>query len=94
MALHGGRLIVTGTPSTGLSFAHVDGRRYGAAPPPDGERARRSTCAEEAMSALRNLGFTPAQARAAVAEALAHVGADASFEPLLRRALAACRRIV
>jgi Holliday junction resolvasome RuvABC DNA-binding subunit len=44
------------------------------------------------MSALSNLGFKPADARAAVERAAAHVCADAGLEELVRASLRECSR--
>jgi len=39
---------------------------------------------DDAVAALRGTGFTAGQARAAVAAAASHVGADATLEALIR----------
>jgi hypothetical protein len=82
-ALHDGKLIINGTASTNLTFLHADGRPYGTPPP--------SAMADDVRVALRSMGFTPGEARAAVDAALPHVGAGASVESLLREALRALR---
>ena len=53
----------------------------GAAPPP------RGTTAADALSALANLGFRPAEASAAVNAAQDELGGDASLDALVRLAL-------
>jgi Holliday junction DNA helicase RuvA len=53
----------------------------GALPTPDG------TAAAEAVSALTNLGYTPAQASAAVAAAMQELGDGADTAKLIRRGL-------
>ena len=49
---------------------------------------------EEARMALTGLGFRPAEASAAVAEATLQISASATLEHLVRAALVACRRYV
>jgi len=82
-AIHDGRLIVTGTISSGLKFTHDDGRPYGAPPvaPP----------IPEAIAAVRKLGFTAAEARAAVTFAASHMGSGASVVEVIRAALRSLR---
>jgi hypothetical protein len=82
-AIHEGRLIVTGKVSTGLAFAHDDGRPYGAPPA--------ATLAADAIGALVRLDFTVAEARAAVKIAASHVGPAAPVLELIRAALKATR---
>jgi Holliday junction DNA helicase RuvA len=53
----------------------------GAAPAPVGSHA------QDAISALLNLGFRPAEASAAVAKAQGELGADAGLDALVRAAL-------
>jgi hypothetical protein len=72
-----------GTVSTGLDFRHTDGRLYGTTPPVSVD--------DDVRHALRTLGFTPGEARAAVDAARSHVGADAGVESLLREALRSLR---
>lgn len=52
----------------------------GSAPP-------RGSAAQDALSALANLGFKPAEASAAVAAAVEDLGADATLDALVRLAL-------
>jgi hypothetical protein len=92
-AVHAGRLVITGS-APALTFTHDDGRPYGApfasvAPPP--RSAPPSPLRADAIDALRRLGFTLPESRAAVATALSHVGGDAAIEDVLRRALIATR---
>ena len=87
-----GRLVVRGAVSTGLTFTHADGRAYGAPPLPPIATSTTSDATDDAVAALRGLGFTIAQARRAVAEATSHGGPDAPLEDVLRRALAVCWR--
>jgi hypothetical protein len=82
-ALHRGRLVITGRPGA-LGFAHADGRPWGAPPPAPGP-----PFLDELRQGLRRLGLTPAEARAAVEAAHAHVGAGDPPEAWVRAALAA-----
>ena len=52
-----------------------------------GSPAPRGGAAQDALSALANLGFKPAEASAAVAAAVAYLGADATLDALVRLAL-------
>jgi Holliday junction DNA helicase RuvA len=52
-----------------------------------GSPAPRAGAAVDALSALANLGFRPADASAAVNAALDDLGADASLDALVRLAL-------
>ncbi|MES2147295.1 MAG: Holliday junction branch migration protein RuvA [Pseudomonadota bacterium] len=52
-----------------------------------GAAAPRGTAAHDALSALANLGFKPAEASAAVAAATQELGADATLDALVRLAL-------
>ena len=52
-----------------------------------GSPAPREGAAQDALSALANLGFKPADASAAVAAAVADLGADATLDALVRLAL-------
>ncbi len=51
-----------------------------------------SEVCEDAVSALINLSFPKARARAAVSTAAAHVGANAPLEEIVRRALRELRQ--
>ena len=60
------------------------------APGLGGQRSRRrarTTAAQDALSALANLGFKPAEASAAVAAASEELGPDATLDALVRLAL-------
>lgn len=82
-AIHVGRLILTGTISSGLTFTHDDGRPYGAPP--------LASAVTDAIASVRELGFTGAEARAAVTVAASHVEPGASVVELIRAALKALR---
>ena len=60
-AIHEGRLLVEGTPSTGLTFRHADGTAYGASPSPASADAR-----AKAFHALRQMGLRESEARHAL----------------------------
>ena len=76
-ALHDGRLRITGEAPARLTFAHGDGRPWGAPPPPD--------LAADACSALRNLGYRATDAARAIATV--HVGNQPTVQDLVRAAL-------
>jgi hypothetical protein len=86
-AVHEGRLIVEGKPSTGLTFRHADGTIYGKKPVPS-----TTANAADAFLALKTLGYKEKEARFAITKVLAHVGQAAGLEELIRRGLAALRR--
>jgi Holliday junction DNA helicase RuvA len=65
----------------GLSVPAADAAKAAAAAPSDGNAAA------EAISALSNLGYNPAQANAAVAAALREMGDKADTAGLIRRGL-------
>lgn len=81
-AIHEGRLNVTGAISSGLTFTHDDGRPYGAPP---------TASMPDAIAAVRKLGFTAAEARAAVTFAESHVGPAAPVVEVIRAALKSLR---
>jgi len=83
-ALHAGRLVAQGTPSSGLRFRHADGTAYGRAPSPE-----LSDAGAKAFTALRGLGFPEKIARSAVTHALSSLPHSATAEQLLRAALEA-----
>ncbi len=69
-------------PALSVAGMHLPGGAFGAAGgPPHGNAAA------EAMSALSNLGYQPAQASAAVAVAMKELGEDADTAKLIRRGL-------
>ncbi len=78
--IHEGRLLVEGTPSTGLTFRHADGTAYGASPSPMSADAR-----AKAFRALTQMGFRESQAK----HALTRVPIDdaMTLESLLRPTL-------
>jgi hypothetical protein len=87
-AVHEGRLVIRGRVSSGLTFAHADGRTYGTpAAEAVAEAVADAPVIGEAVSALRNLELTSSQARSAVAEIASHVGPNASVDTLVFAAL-------
>src|SRR6187399_1608885 len=78
-AAHDGSLIITGTPASGLSFAHADGTPYGGAVRPAVADAR-----AKAFQALVGMGFREAEANRALARIPHSVS---SLEQVIRRAL-------
>ena len=80
---HGGRLIIEGRVSTGLSFMHADGSSYGVAT----VDAKVSSDVALLFGALKKMGFTDSQARMGAEAAKPHVGAG--LETALVKALAA-----
>jgi len=83
--LHQGRLVIGGAPGA-LTFAHADGRPWGAPPAEPGAGVRDEVC-----SGLRGLGFRPREVADAIAKAAAHVSKSAPLEEWLRAALRATR---
>jgi holliday junction DNA helicase RuvA len=75
----------------GLSVAALNGSTAmatgGGKPQPAGVAAPQDTAAAEAMSALTNLGYQPAQAAQAVAVAMGELGDAADTAKLIRRGL-------
>ncbi|HWP06650.1 MAG TPA: hypothetical protein VNN72_12945, partial [Polyangiaceae bacterium] len=61
-AAHDGSLIITGTPSSGLSFAHADGTPYGGTVRPAAADVR-----AKAFQALAGMGFRESEAKRALA---------------------------
>jgi Holliday junction resolvasome RuvABC DNA-binding subunit len=80
-ALHEGKVIAAGRASTGFSFRHADGTRYGGAVSP--KAAHTSTAV---FQALKHMGFRESEARRAVDSVATHVG-ETTIEAMLRRAL-------
>jgi Holliday junction DNA helicase RuvA len=68
-------------PALSVAGMHLPTGTAGAGGPPHGNAAA------EAMSALSNLGYQPAQASAAVAVAMKELGEDADTAKLIRRGL-------
>jgi hypothetical protein len=81
--LHQGRLLVEGSPRTGLRFMHADRTAYGATPPTPRETEDR----REAQQALRALGLDGAEAKALLANAVREVGGEVPAAELVRVAL-------
>ena len=81
-AVHAGTLVLTGTVSSGLSFQHADGSRYGT-----NLTAETVHIAEQAFGALRNLGFPQTQARALLDKAMASRPANCNLTELMHAAL-------
>ena len=81
-AVHDGRLIIEGRPSTGLTFRHADGRPYGG-----------DVCAETAernarvFTALLAQAFQERQSRAAVDRCSKKLPPNATRAELLRAAI-------
>ena len=80
MTLGLGTLLVALAPHLGLVFAGATLQGLGAAAPRGGPAA-------DALSALANLGFKPAEASAAVAAANEELGPDVGLDALVRLAL-------
>ncbi|HWP05032.1 MAG TPA: hypothetical protein VNN72_04790, partial [Polyangiaceae bacterium] len=78
-AAHYGSLIITGTPASGLSFAHADGTPYGGAVGPAVADVR-----ARAFQALVGMGFHESEAKRALAR-IAH--SVSSLEQVIRQAL-------
>lgn len=87
-AAHAGRLVIGGTPSTGLTFAHADGRPYGTPPRSlaAGGDGPAPALIEQAEQVVRSTGYAASAARAAVAAAASHVGPGATLEDVVRAA--------
>jgi hypothetical protein len=82
LAVHRGDLVIEGRVSSGLTFRHADGTKYGGPVSPHAAEVQSSV-----FRAMRGLGFREGDARRAVERAVAHVGEGASAEELLRAAL-------
>jgi hypothetical protein len=80
-AVHRGALVIDGTASSGFSFRHADGTRYGGSLRPATVEAT-----QEVLSTLEHLGFPSGRSRALVDAALA-AGAPGDSAELLRMAL-------
>jgi len=81
-AVHEGRLIVDGKPSTGLSFRHAEGTPYGGT-----LQASAADRNAQVFAALRQLGFKEQQCRSALDRCSATLPATADREEVLRVAL-------
>lgn len=71
----------------GLAIAGIGGGEAGGAENTGGAVVTESSAAAEAMSALSNLGYQPAEAARAVAAASKELGPDADTAKLIRRGL-------
>ncbi|HEX5099968.1 MAG TPA: hypothetical protein VFV94_10730 [Polyangiaceae bacterium] len=78
-AAHSGSLVISGTPSSGLSFAHADGTPYGGAVAPAVADTR-----GKALQALVGMGFREGEAKRALARTPHSVS---SLEQVIRQAL-------
>ncbi|HEX5099441.1 MAG TPA: hypothetical protein VFV94_08065, partial [Polyangiaceae bacterium] len=78
-AAHSGSLIISGRPSSGLSFTHADGTPYGGAVAPAVAEAR-----AKAFQALVGMGFRESEAKRALAR-IPH--SASSLEQVIRHAL-------
>ena len=83
VAHHAGRLRILGRAPDHLRFEHPDGQLYGRTPPPPDPFV-------DARQALRDLGYSGAEASAAVDRARARVGTDQGLEAVLRTCLREC----
>jgi Holliday junction resolvasome RuvABC DNA-binding subunit len=72
---------------SGLTFTHAHGRAYGTPPAATNNQVIDEQVIDDAVSGLRNLEFTAAQARGAVAAVASHAGPNASVEQLIVAAL-------
>lgn len=82
-ANHVGTLVIRGSWSTGFTFEHADGTRYG------GERASpsRSSVLAKVLEALVGMGFKQREAQAMIDRAKPHVGNEPTFDQAIRAAL-------
>jgi len=85
-AVHEGRLIVDGKPSSGVRFRHADGSPYGGA-----LQAGAAERNAQVFAALRQLGFKERACRSALDRCSAALPPTASREELLREALSLTR---
>ncbi|MFZ5893681.1 MAG: HNH endonuclease [Myxococcota bacterium] len=81
-AVHQGRLIIEGQPSTGLTFKHADGTPYGGALLV-GAADRNA----QVFAALRGMGFKERECRTALDRCAATIAPNATREAMLRAAL-------
>jgi hypothetical protein len=80
---HEGRLIVRGSFSSGFTFEHADGRRYGS-PQLD---AGRADVLAQVFSALCSMGYKEREARTLIDGARTHVGAELEVPAVLYEVL-------
>ncbi len=81
--VHAGLLIIDGAWSQGLSFYHADGSQYGGSVSAPALAVR-----EQAMEALKGLGFNEKQAQLALAQICVQAGGQPTLEEVIRQALA------
>lgn len=81
-AVHQGRLIIEGRPSTGLTFKHADGTQYGGA-----LRVGAADRNAQVFAALRGMGFKERECRTALDRCAAMIAPSATREEMLRVAL-------
>ncbi|MFZ5891815.1 MAG: HNH endonuclease [Myxococcota bacterium] len=81
-AVHQGRLVIEGQPSTGLTFKHADGTQYGGALLV-GAADRNA----QVFAALRGMGFKERECRTALDRCAATIAPNATREAMLRAAL-------
>jgi hypothetical protein len=81
-AVHEGRLIIEGRPSTGLVFKHADGTPYGAV-----VQAAAAERNAQVFAGLRTMGFKERDCRMAVDRCSKDLAPTASREEMLRAAL-------
>lgn len=82
-AAHVGTLVVRGTYSTGFTFEHADGTRYGG----ESVSPQRSSVLAQVLEALVAMGFKQREAQGMVDRAKPHVGENATFDGTMRAAL-------
>ncbi|MEZ4447171.1 MAG: HNH endonuclease signature motif containing protein [Polyangiaceae bacterium] len=82
-AAHAGRLVITGTATTGFAFHHADGTPYGKTLHPE-----RTELAQRAFGALTHMGFRSAQAQRMIAVVQAR-GAPTDLAAFIAEALRA-----
>ncbi|MFZ5893163.1 MAG: HNH endonuclease [Myxococcota bacterium] len=81
-AVHEGRIIIEGKPSTGLTFKHADGTPYGGTVQL-GVAERQA----QVFAALRGMGFKERECRTALDRCAATIASGATREEMLRAAL-------
>ena len=81
--VHAGLLLIDGTGSTELRFYHADGSAYGGSVSAPALAVR-----EQALSALKDLGFQEKQAKLAMAQICVQAGGQPTLDEVIRQALA------
>ena len=84
-AIHEGRVIIEGSPSSGLRIRHVDGTTYGDVP--GGGSASIIDARATALRALRMMGFREREVRFALARLSAQGSGDVTVEGIIRACL-------